>query len=79
MLFHMLKAQPKPADVLAPSVPKMTTLTVPQSAIGKIIGPGLAIRPCGSEMPVPAWSDTCHVAWVLRIEPAVGAFAPGTA
>jgi len=40
MLFHMLKAQPKPADQLAPAVPKMTTLTIPQSAIGKIIGPG---------------------------------------
>jgi len=40
MLFHMLKAQPKPADQLAPSVPKMTTITIPQSAIGKIIGPG---------------------------------------
>jgi len=40
MLFHMLKAQPKPADVLAPSVPKMVTVTIPQSAIGKIIGPG---------------------------------------
>jgi len=40
MLFHMLKAQPKPATELSPAVPKMTTVTVPQSAIGKIIGPG---------------------------------------
>jgi len=40
MLFHMLKAQPKPAVEMSPAVPKMTTVTVPQSAIGKIIGPG---------------------------------------
>jgi len=40
MLYHMLKAQPKPATELAPSVPKMVTVTIPQSAIGKIIGPG---------------------------------------
>jgi hypothetical protein len=30
MLFHMLKAQPKPATELSPAVPKMTTVTVPQ-------------------------------------------------
>ena len=40
MLFHMLKAQPQPATELSPSVSKMVTLTVPQTAIGKIIGPG---------------------------------------
>jgi polyribonucleotide nucleotidyltransferase len=30
MLYHMLKAQPKPAEEMAPSVPKMLSLTIPQ-------------------------------------------------
>jgi hypothetical protein len=30
--------QPKPSEELSPSVPKMTTVEIPQSAIGKIIG-----------------------------------------
>jgi polyribonucleotide nucleotidyltransferase len=30
MLYHMLKAQPKPKTEMAPSVPKMITLSIPQ-------------------------------------------------
>eukprot|EP00290_Baffinella_frigidus_P009908 CAMPEP_0180124878 /NCGR_PEP_ID=MMETSP0986-20121125/4885_1 /TAXON_ID=697907 /ORGANISM="non described non described, Strain CCMP2293" /LENGTH=885 /DNA_ID=CAMNT_0022064245 /DNA_START=180 /DNA_END=2837 /DNA_ORIENTATION=- len=40
MLYHMLKASPKPKTQMAPSVPKMIKLSIPQSAIGKVIGPG---------------------------------------
>eukprot|EP00281_Chroomonas_sp_CCMP1168_P015113 CAMPEP_0206218714 /NCGR_PEP_ID=MMETSP0047_2-20121206/3941_1 /ASSEMBLY_ACC=CAM_ASM_000192 /TAXON_ID=195065 /ORGANISM="Chroomonas mesostigmatica_cf, Strain CCMP1168" /LENGTH=735 /DNA_ID=CAMNT_0053641225 /DNA_START=57 /DNA_END=2261 /DNA_ORIENTATION=+ len=40
ILYHMLKAKPTHSEKLSPAVPKMLTLTVPQSAIGKIIGPG---------------------------------------
>ena len=36
MLYHMLKAQKEPKNTLAPSVPKMLTLNIPQSAIGKV-------------------------------------------
>eukprot|EP00287_Rhodomonas_sp_CCMP768_P028501 CAMPEP_0202853120 /NCGR_PEP_ID=MMETSP1389-20130828/90317_1 /ASSEMBLY_ACC=CAM_ASM_000865 /TAXON_ID=302021 /ORGANISM="Rhodomonas sp., Strain CCMP768" /LENGTH=881 /DNA_ID=CAMNT_0049531659 /DNA_START=232 /DNA_END=2878 /DNA_ORIENTATION=- len=43
MLYHMLRAKKEPTEVLAPSVPKMVTMTIPQSAIGKVIGPGGAM------------------------------------
>jgi len=43
MLYHMLKAKKEPTDTLAPSVPKMLTMSIPQSAIGKVIGPGGAM------------------------------------
>lgn len=36
ILYHMLKAKPKPSEKLSPSVPKMLTLVVPLAAIGKV-------------------------------------------
>lgn len=40
ILYQMLKAKATHSETLSPAVPKMQTLTVPLSAIGKIIGPG---------------------------------------
>lgn len=43
ILYQMLKAKSTHSETLSPAVPKMQSINVPLSAIGKIIGPGGAM------------------------------------